>query len=132
MSTHYHAVIWIDHSEARVFHFNADEVESLVLHPHNPTRHIHHKADTIGSGHAEDDQKFLHAVAESVMDAQEILITGPAGTKTALVKHIGKHDPALLQRVTGVESSDHPSDGQIVAHARKYFAAADLKTPQKV
>ncbi|MDB5651077.1 MAG: uncharacterized protein JWL62_2597 [Hyphomicrobiales bacterium] len=131
MSTHYHAVIWIDHSEARVFHFNASEVESLVLHPHNPTHHIHHKADEVGSRHAADDQKFLHAVAHSVADAQEILITGPAGTKTALVKHISKHDNALLDRIVGVESSDHPTDSQIVAHARHYFAGADLRTPQK-
>jgi hypothetical protein len=31
--SHYHAVIWIDHREARVFHFNSTDVEVLVLHP---------------------------------------------------------------------------------------------------
>ena len=49
---HYHAVIWIDHREARVFHFNSIDVERLVPHPGNPTKHIHHKANSIGSGHA--------------------------------------------------------------------------------
>jgi hypothetical protein len=49
---HYHAAIWIDHREARVFHFTPTDAETLVLHPDNPTRHIHHKANTIGSGHA--------------------------------------------------------------------------------
>lgn len=34
---HYHAVIWIDHREARVFHFNPTEVEKLTLHPDDPT-----------------------------------------------------------------------------------------------
>jgi hypothetical protein len=47
---HYHAVIWIDHHEARVFHFCPTDVERLVLHPDHPTRHIHHKANSIGSG----------------------------------------------------------------------------------
>src|ERR1700730_16058850 len=49
---HHHAVIWIDHREARVFHFNPTDVERLVLHPDHPTRHIHHKANSIGHGHA--------------------------------------------------------------------------------
>src|SRR5258708_16347285 len=49
---HQHAVIWIDHHEARVFHFSATDVERLVLHPDHPTKHIHHKANSIGSGHA--------------------------------------------------------------------------------
>jgi hypothetical protein len=52
---HYHAVIWIDHREARVFHFNPTDVDKLILHPDNPTRHIHHKANSIGSGHASAD-----------------------------------------------------------------------------
>ena len=51
MPGHYHAIVWIDHREARVFHFNVSEVDRLVLHPQNPTRHIHHKANSIGSGH---------------------------------------------------------------------------------
>ena len=54
-SHHYHSVIWIDHRQARVFHFNAEDVERLVLHPDHPTRHIHHKANSIGSGHASAD-----------------------------------------------------------------------------
>ena len=58
MSGHYHAIVWIDHREARVFHFNVADVDQLVLHPHNPTRHIHHKANSIGSGHAAEDQAF--------------------------------------------------------------------------
>jgi len=55
MTTHFHAVVWIDHHEARVFHFSRTEVDSLVLHPNNPTQHIHHKANSIGSGHAAED-----------------------------------------------------------------------------
>jgi hypothetical protein len=49
-SHHFHAVIWIDHHEARVFHFSPTDVERLVLHPDHPTKHIHHKASSIGSG----------------------------------------------------------------------------------
>jgi hypothetical protein len=128
---HYHAVIWIDHHEARVFHFGPADVERLVLHPDHPTRHIHHKANSIGSGHAAEDHDYLQATAEAIADAGAVLITGPASAKTALIKHIHQHDPRLMNVIVGVETVDHPSDAQLVAYARQYFKTADLMQPQK-
>jgi len=129
LTTHYHAVVWIDHREARVFHFNPTEVDKVVLHPDHPTKHLHHKAMSIGSGNAPADHEFLHAVAQSIADAGAVLITGPANAKTELVKHIEQHDPKLKKIVAGVETVDHPSDGQLVAFARKYLKVADRMTP---
>jgi stalled ribosome rescue protein Dom34 len=126
---HYHAVVWIDHREARVFHFNPTEADRLVLHPDNPTKHIHHKANSIGSGHASADHDFLHAVAESIADAGAVLIAGPGNAKTELVKHIEQHDPKLKKIIAGVETVDHPSDAQLVAHARKYLKVTDRMQP---
>lgn len=127
---HYHAVVWIDHREARVFHFSPTEVEKLVLHPDHPTRHVHHKAGAIGNGHAPADHEFLHAVATSVADAGAVLITGPANTKAQLVKHIDQHDPKLMKIIAGVETVDHPSDAQLVAYARHYLTGTDRMQPQ--
>jgi hypothetical protein len=129
MSGHYHAVVWIDHLEARVFHFSRDDVDAIVIHPHNPTRHIHHKANVIGSGHAAENQAYLHEVSQAIADAGLVLITGPANAKTELVKHIHRHDPSLIERIAGIETVDHPSDGKLVAHARRYFRAADQMRP---
>lgn len=132
MSTHhFHAVVWIDHHEARVFHIGAGEVDRLVLHPDHPTRHIHHKAGSIGSGHAAEDQAFLDAVAKSIADAGAIVITGPANAKDELVKHIQAREPSLAKAIVGVETVDHPSDGQLLAHARTYLKAADRMQPQR-
>src|SRR6202040_2252507 len=129
---HYHAAIWIDHREARVFHFSPTDVETLVLHPDHPTRHIHHKANSIGSGHASTSPDYLQEVAESVADAGAVLITGPANAKTELVEHIRVHDPQLTKLIVGVETVDHPSDPQLVAHAKKYFMAADRLGPYEL
>jgi stalled ribosome rescue protein Dom34 len=132
MSTaHYHAVVWIDHHEARVFYFSPTDVERLVLHPDNPHVHIHHKANSIGAGHAAEDHNFLHAVAQALADTGEVLIAGPANAKTELVKHISQHDPDVMKKIVGIESVDHPSDGQLVAHARHYFKTEDRMLPQK-
>ena len=128
---HFHAVVWIDHHEARIYRFGRDNVDKLTLHPDNPHVHIHHKANSIGAGHAAEDHKFLDAVAKSIADAGAILITGPANAKTELVKHISAHEPQLMKHIDGIETIDHPSDGELVAHARKYFKAEDRMLPQR-
>ena len=55
----------------------------------------------------------------------ELLITGPSDAKLGLIKHIHAHHAALVPNIVGVETVDHPTDGQIVAYAKKYFRAAD-------
>ena len=118
---HHHAVVWIDHHEARVFHFNATDVDEIVVHPEHPTRHIHHKANSIGSGHTSEDHAFFQDVINAIGTASAILVTGPANAKTELVKHIHSHDPQVMPSIVAVETVDHPSDAQLVAYARRYF-----------
>lgn len=131
MTEHAHSVVWIDHHEARVFHFNAEEADRVVVRPDHPHVHIHHKANTMGSGHAPEDKAFFRAVVEAIGGSTAILITGPGVAKTALVKHIARDNPTVLERVAGVETVDHPADPVLLAHARAYFKAADLMTAQK-
>lgn len=128
---HFHAVVWLDHREARVFEFNPEDVQKLVIHAHSPNRHIHHKSGSVGAGHAKEDAQYYHAVAEALVHAGEILIVGPGQAKTVLFKHMHAHDPKVAAKVAGIETADHPSDGQIVAHARKYFERYDKTTPQR-
>jgi stalled ribosome rescue protein Dom34 len=130
MQQHFHAIVWIDHHQAKVFRFNASDVERDVIRPHDPTVHLHHKANTIGSGHAPVDKDFLRRVTESVSEAGAIMIVGPASAKTELAAHIAAHAPDLSARVSTVEAADHPSDGELMALARKFFRANDrMKTP---
>ena len=131
MPSHFHAIVWIDHSQAKVFHIGLSGQDEVIVHPHMPTKHLHHKANSIGSGHAAEDHAFLQAVAQSIADAGAVLITGPANAKTELIKHISQHDPKLMKAIVGVETVDHPSDGQLLAHARHYFKAEDRMLPQK-
>ena len=131
MSDHFHAVVWIDHHQARVFHFNENDVESEQVHPKHPTRHIHHKANSIGSGHSAEDQKYFEAVVQAIGGAGAVLIAGPANAKHELVKHIERCDPQMRSRVAAVETLDHPTDGELLAHARRFFRAADRMAPQQ-
>lgn len=130
MTAHYHSIVWIDHREAKIFHFNMTEVDRMIVHPHDPSRHIHHKANSIGSGNAPLDREFFEQVAEAIADAKAILITGPASAKSELAAHIARRHPDLARCVVGVETIDHPSDGALVAVARIYFKAEDRLQPQ--
>lgn len=121
MPTHFHAIVWIDHAQAKVFHLGLGGSDEVTLHPHLPTRHLHHKAGSIGSGHAGVNKTFYAEVAKAVEDAGEILIMGPASAKTEFANHLRDHAPKLAERVVAVEAADHPSDGEIVAHAKRHF-----------
>ncbi|MCW5750538.1 MAG: translational machinery protein [Alphaproteobacteria bacterium] len=128
---HYHAVVWLDHREARVFHFNADEADRAVIHPDRPAHQLHRRSGKPGSGHAAEDQVFYHHVAEAIADAGAVLVVGPGQAKLELLKHVHRHDHALVERIVGVETVDHPTDGQLLAYARTYFKAKDRTLPQR-
>lgn len=125
MSEHYHAIVFIDHREAKIFHFSATEVDGVVVHSHGSGQHLHHKANTVGSGHLGVDKEFLHRIVEALTHTGAILITGPANAKTELKNYIAEHRPDLAKRISAVEALDHPSDGALVALARKHFKADD-------
>lgn len=120
-----HAVVWIDHKSAHVIMFNRSEhVDEIVRH-HDPEKHIHHKAGTMGSGHIYEDDEYLHDVSDAIRDARAVLITGPSQVKWQFKSFLGLREPALADRITGVETLNHPSDGELLAIARKAFRAKD-------
>jgi stalled ribosome rescue protein Dom34 len=125
MPDHYHAVVWIDHHEARIFHIDASGSDLERVNSSNPHQHLHHKANSGDSGHAAIDTHFLSHVADSLASAGSILITGPASAKTELASYIQHKRPDLAKRISGVETVDHPTDGQIVALARSFFKKDD-------
>jgi len=128
---HFHAVVWIDHREAHVFGFGTGGIDAHTIHAPDEPGHIHHRAGPPKGGHAHADRSFLAEVAAALGGYQEILIAGPAQTRTELAAHIREHVPALAPHVLGVEALDRKTEGEIVAFARKFFERKDLSTPQR-
>ena len=127
MPTHFHAIVWIDHSRAKVFHVGLSGDDEITLHPHLPTRHLHHKANSIGSGHAGLDKEFFAQVMNAVSDAGEILIIGPASPKSELAEYLRDKHPKTADRIVAVEAADHPGDPEIVAYAKRHFKIAPAR-----
>jgi stalled ribosome rescue protein Dom34 len=119
-----HMAVWIDHHEARVFHVAPEGFdESTVAAPH---RHFRHPRGPEGlKAHPDDANKFYHEVAGALEEAEEVLVLGPSTAKLEFLRYAHKHAPKLEPKIVGIETSDHPTDGQLVAHVRKYFHAAD-------
>jgi len=120
-----HVIVWIDHAEARVFRVGAEHAERQVIGTHVQQLHLHHKANERGSGHAPIDKEFFGRVMQSLQMADALLIVGPASARTELAAYIADHSPALAKRISAVEPLDHPTDGELVALARKFFRADD-------
>jgi stalled ribosome rescue protein Dom34 len=128
-----HAVIWIDHKEARVFHVHPETVghaqpeaidETTILSPRHLI-HRHPKGRGEAKEHPDDAKRFFHEVARSLDGSDAVLIVGPASAKLEFLRYLQDHDKALEARVVGIETVDHPTAGEIVAYARRYFVGSD-------
>jgi stalled ribosome rescue protein Dom34 len=121
MTAQGHAVVFIDHHEAKILHVDldsSDEKTVAALHAHV---HRHPKGAGEAHEHPDDQKHFFAEVAKALKDAEEILVVGPSTAKLQLINYAHTHDRALGEKIVGVESVDHPTDGQLVAYAKKYF-----------
>lgn len=121
MARRYHAIVWIDHNEARIFQFDHANVDRVVIHPDQSSYHSHYRSNRDAQGRDVRDPHFLHGVAMAVAGSEKILIVGPAKGKAELARHIREHEPVLAPHVAGVETVDQPTDEALVALARLHF-----------
>ena len=120
-----HAVVWIDHQEARIFHVHPEMAdESRVL---SPQHHVHRHPKGRGEPreHPDDARRFFDDVANRLEGIDSVLVVGPASAKHEFITFAHETHPHLVATIVGVEAADHPTGREIVAHARSYFNASD-------
>jgi stalled ribosome rescue protein Dom34 len=120
---YYHAVVWIDHKQARIFHFDVDEADKTLVKDHD-VNDLHSREKHTGQ-RTEENKPFFEDVAKTIADAGAILIVGPAQEKDFFAEFLAEKHPAIRAHVEGVEKADHPSDGELLDFARRYVKAAD-------
>ncbi|MGC1387186.1 MAG: hypothetical protein WA807_04165 [Steroidobacteraceae bacterium] len=129
--SHFHAVVWVDHQKATVWQFTPTEQENTVVHAHGQPR-VHSRKSTHGGHKSPIDHLFFEEVAHALSGAQEILIIGPAQTKQELANFLRAKHAALGRGIVAVENADHPTDPEVLAYARRHFAAIDrMFSPQR-
>jgi stalled ribosome rescue protein Dom34 len=116
-----HAIVWIDHSHATVIGLGAPDADD---------HETHHVARGTGQRHAHAgspavDHSYWDAVVAALGTASEVIVAGPGQEKQAFVRDLGKRHAAVARRVVAVETLDHPTEGQLLAHARRAFKRVD-------
>ena len=115
-------IVWIDTQHARIFELDGDRVEHHGHHRHEPEHHTNHTVDA-----AHDSTHFYHQVAGKLRGASTIIVLGPGVAKDQFVHHLERHHHQdIARKILAVEAADHPTDAQIVAHARDVLAAHHL------
>jgi len=125
MHRHYHAIVSIDHREAKVFEVSVTDVKRIVVQSHLSGRHLHHNANTTGGGHRGVEADFFRRVIESLDEVGALPILGPSTPNLELKNYVVDFSPGLAQRISGVETLDRLSDAALPALARKLFKVDD-------
>ena len=115
-----HAVIWVDNKEARVIKLDDEGSRYEAEHVKAATGH-HDK----GHQHTHAEPKYLEDLAQRLSQFELVLVTGPGPAKDELAAFVQQRHPAWKSKIMAVESSDHPTDGQLADHGRKILRAAD-------
>ncbi len=116
--TLFHAVVAIDHQSAQILQFDDAHVQS-----HKVKAHTHHTRQHGSSVRTEHE--FFGEVCDALAGINEVLVTGSRTGLSDFEHYARKHRPETAARVVGFEATDHPTEAQLVALARKYFLKYD-------
>jgi stalled ribosome rescue protein Dom34 len=125
MTSHYHAVVWMDHQHAKILGFSADASDTTEVRTHLTGHHLQHRANTHGSGHRAVDRDYFTRIIGAIGEAGAILLCGPGTAKVGFRHFLEAEAPSVNRRIAAVESVDHPTDGMLVDHGRRFFKADD-------
>lgn len=114
----FHAVLWLDHHEAKVLQFDADHVQAERVKSHS--HHTKQRGSAVRTEH-----EFYADVCDALAGIAEVLVTGSRTAQADFKHYVEKHRAALAPQIVGYETVDHPSDKQLVAMARQYFLKHD-------
>ena len=109
-----HAVIWLDHHQARIHEFDAAKASLQKVREHVHATGQHHAA-------TRSQHEFYAEVCDALQASAEVLVTGAHMAQADFRHYVEKHRPALVPRIVGWQTMDHPSDGELLSSARKYF-----------
>jgi len=120
-----HAAIWIDHTQARIFHVHPEAADETTVVAPQHHFHRHPKGRGEPKEHPDDAHRFFAQVARAVEGIDAVLVVGPSSAKVEFSKYVREHDHLLASKIVGIDTTDHPTDGEIVALARRHFKASD-------
>jgi stalled ribosome rescue protein Dom34 len=118
----HHAVVWIDHSGAKVFRFSGDEDTEVDVHSHTSLQRLHHRSTGWEAGDiAPENTEFYQRIMGALDSTGGIVITGPGYEKVKFQAFLDHFRPQLAARVCALETLEHPGAEELLALGRRYF-----------
>ena len=112
------AAVLIDHHHALVVQFDAQQSQSTHVHDHVHDTRQHRSA-------VRTEHEFFADVCDALTHVSEILIAGSHLAQSDFRHFVEKHRPQVARQITGWETVDHRTEGELLALARKFFLAHD-------
>ncbi len=115
------AVLWLDHKVAKLFSVDGTIVRRVLATADGEEERRPNKPTASGRRDDHVHERFFASLRPALREVGRVLLCGPGTAKTELVRYLEKHEPALKARIAAVEPMDHPSDPQLLAHAKAFF-----------
>ena len=132
MTTHSHAILWIDHRRAKLIFFNAAAADTSAIHAAEPASHIHSKAGSAAGTHMHGEPVYFDEISHALAPTLMFVVVGTSAAKAEFTAYLRDKHPELAKRLAGVEPLEKESDGQLIAFARRYFRRKDSMTLQRM
>lgn len=119
---HNQAVVWLDAHEARVFSFDAEDVEKKRVKADAPRKHVRHSGN-VGDGKGRDNREYFEAILAEVEatleDVDGWMITGPDGARHDFEKYVHGHAELLAKKLEKGEAMEQLDDAKLLDMARR-------------
>jgi hypothetical protein len=131
-----HLLVVIDHQEAKVY---TTEVHGAVpqqlvpYDPHGYGRHLHSAHEWTDGKRQPERKSYYEAIAKTLRGAEQVLLfgsgTGRSSAMDQLVADLREHHHDVAEKIVGTVVVDphHTTEGQLLAHARDFYAERNKK-----
>ena len=131
MSQLHHAIVWIDHREAKVCRFTGNEESEVQVNSHTSLQRLHHRREGWEAGGTPpEDGEFFRRVAGTLGQTAAVLVTGPGNAKSAFKTYLDNLRPYHASQVVIVETIDQPTHQALLSLGREHFHIYPFSAPQ--
>ena len=119
----HHAVLLIDHHKAELLQFDAQQMQTQKFKSHS----LHHRLQGghRPGGEVRTDHEFFGEVCDALAGMPKVLVAGGHTSQADFRHYVEKHRPHLTKQIVAWDTVDHPSEGQLLALAKKHFDKLD-------
>lgn len=114
----FHAIVWLDHDRAQILQFDASQVFEKQIKSH--LHFTRHNGKETRSAH-----EFFGEVCDALAGVDQVLVAGPHSVQADFRHYVDKLRPDVASQIVEWQTLDHPSAGELIALARRYFAIHD-------